>query len=1047
MEFSPETLLGEGYYKVENQFYDIFAAKICEKSAEINKVIRLDITTDCFVFNPSSDEAFDVEADNTTQSVDPTTNPLELKDFFDYLDSIYDDEDVNPLAEGLQNSGLVVVGSMGYLYVSLTFINEELQEVALPDVLPDITRAQQLASKYFWYAVYYGRKQAKTPGRQNARENFFRNFGIDPFVNYVDDSQARAIFQQNPNGVFNGIRWVVLNKFRKPLFFADYRQTAEDHHRGATRVLLFDVSASMWRYVHDLSVLNIPRNFRFCNPCGVFHHNRLKRCWKTLGGLTFADHYKRFEKPPALQVFYGDFEAYNTVTSQEISGVCIMENDGSEPYLDDSLEPIEYGHAIMEWIKARIPNAPVHVDQEGPCCICNRSDEHCNYYHTTSHNCLTTGTTFCENHWRHCAGAIPLYFHNSTSYDMAHLYKIFLPLYEQDELDRMQFIAKSINRVETVELPIPGTEYYLVIRDSVKQLGSSLAQLANIYAPHAPKGAFPYDWFDSLEKLNHAQLPQPGPAWDNKLTNTRIDGEEAHRVFNEQGFTSVREYHNWYLRQDVDILRIAMERLRALLITEKGVDPCRFNGMPATAWYDCRKGMGEHEARNCSLPTDQQFWYSLFWGNIRGGITNCIKRAQAAQVGQIIYLDVNGLYGSVLKDFKYPIGNTLTREPLVRLEVFMQHYVHGPYGMEHDHGFAAVVDIEFPVEVHDEQQLPLCETKHNGGLLNSFEPITAQLHGYNRIRQMIQHGLKITKVHDIFTWQHERKFKNFTEDSIARRNIARAAGDEGASLAWKLSMNGIYGKTIEKAEKYKEYKLRTIGDIAPEEDVTLLHRRNLLNTSSNRGEQIVATISTPEEIRVQNSPWDGFMVLEYSKERFYDGVHTFLRFPNTELLYCDTDSVILYNKDNDFYNKLKASTDIIVEDKTYGKWQLEHPPHKIKEFLGVSQKAYHLTFDDNTTDKRHKGISRRANLTREMYFNCIFNYEAITADEVQLRLVLDTVSIKHFKKIALTSKNPKRIILADKINSIPYGYRGVRYADNRQPDLTRDLVRDTPRNS
>lgn len=1062
MNYSAETEVGQHFYKVPSELFLNFSDKIVHQAVLINKLIRLDISADVYVLNPLSDEGFSVEGDTCTTQVSPDTMGIEVNEYLQYIEEVFSDEDTHPLAEGLRESGLTIIGTMGYLYINVTYMNGELFEVMDEEVddndqqdrIGTAPRRQvkAIGTKKFYWACYYARKEMKTPGRYNTRDRYFEAMPeIDSDNKFITDNQARILMSDANKRVFMGIRWVVVNRFLKPIYSFDYRHADRgENARGATRVLQYDTTKSTWRYVFDLSLLRHPANYRFCNPCGIFHHNNKKNCWKNIGGIKYANKYKRFQKPPADLVFYGDFEAYNSEDGQKISGFCLANNKNDVKYLEDSLEPVEYGWQVNRYLLSQIPhfdqvdvkynNPNVEGEEIMMCDICDANHQGF-YYRAKWFNIPESRDEIeilCESHWMSCGGVIPIYFHNSTKYDVAHIYKVFISNLTADQVEQATFIAKSINRVETCTFPLPGTHYHIQIRDSCKQVANSLANIASIYTPDLPKGVFPYDWFDSLGKLADRQLPDDDEAWFSNLSKVQQDKRIAQQIWEEKGFETMRDYHNYYLEQDVYILKTFMEKYRKDQLEVYGADPARFNGIQALSWYTCRADMHTNEKEWMSLPPDniKKQCYETFWGSIRGGITNCITRyANVDEGGQILYLDVNGLYGSVLQDKKYPIGETIRYNEITDMETFMRSYVDNVemYGDETPHGFAATVDITFPDEIHDQQPMPLCEQKLETGLINSFEPIVAQLHSMGRIRQMIACGIQIAGVHDVWTWNHVHKYRAHITKAIDQRAIAREEGDEGRATASKMMGNAIFGKTIESPKKYKEYSLGVPDRANIEQNVIGI--QNLLATLTFNGEPVQATIRRPIETKVQNHPWDGFMVLEYSKERFYNGVQKITAYPGTELLYCDTDSVIVFNKEENFYENLKAANeDLIVEDKEYGKWQLETPPDEILEFLGVSQKAYYLHKRDGRDLKTHKGVDKHSNLTRDMYYNCIFNHELIEADQVQLRINLDNVYIKQFRKIALNSKNSKRIILVDKVHSIPYGYNGLKYNPFRQPN-------------
>ena len=81
-----------------------------------------------------------------------------------------------------------------------------------------------------------------------------------------------------------------------------------------------------------------------------------------------------------------------------------------------------------------------------------------------------------------------------------------------------------------------------------------------------PKGSFPYQWFDSLEKLEFPGLPEDCEKFRSILTNQTISAEEfqkCHRVWEAQGMTKFADYVKYYKNADVIGFVEAVEKMNA----------------------------------------------------------------------------------------------------------------------------------------------------------------------------------------------------------------------------------------------------------------------------------------------------------------------------------------------------------------------------------------------------------------------------------------------------------------------------------------------------
>src|SRR5678816_2835580 len=92
------------------------------------------------------------------------------------------------------------------------------------------------------------------------------------------------------------------------------------------------------------------------------------------------------------------------------------------------------------------------------------------------------------------------------------------------------------------------------------------------------KGAYPYDYVDSIDRLNETELPSKS-AFNSRLNDSGIsdsDYEHAKTVWNEFGFKTFREYHDLYNLSDVLLLADVFENFRDVCCANYGLDP---------AWY------------------------------------------------------------------------------------------------------------------------------------------------------------------------------------------------------------------------------------------------------------------------------------------------------------------------------------------------------------------------------------------------------------------------------------------------------------------------------
>ena len=89
------------------------------------------------------------------------------------------------------------------------------------------------------------------------------------------------------------------------------------------------------------------------------------------------------------------------------------------------------------------------------------------------------------------------------------------------------------------------------------------------------KGVFPFDWFDSFDKLSETELP-PIEAFYSKLNGTHISEEDwshAQKVWEVFNMCNMRDYHDLYLETDVLLLADVFENFRDVCMLNYKLDP------------------------------------------------------------------------------------------------------------------------------------------------------------------------------------------------------------------------------------------------------------------------------------------------------------------------------------------------------------------------------------------------------------------------------------------------------------------------------------------
>ena len=167
------------------------------------------------------------------------------------------------------------------------------------------------------------------------------------------------------------------------------------------------------------------------------------------------------------------------------------------------------------------------------------------------------------------------------------------------------------------------------------------------------KGVFPYDWFDSFDRLSSTSLP-PKESFNSVLNDSKISEEDyihAQKVWKIFDMKTMRDYHDLYLKSDVLLLSDVFENFRDVCLSNYRLDPMFYYTAPGLAWDACLK----IAKVRLELLTDYDILMMVEKG-IRGGVSMISTRYGKANnpymkdydpdkpTKYISYLDANNLF-------------------------------------------------------------------------------------------------------------------------------------------------------------------------------------------------------------------------------------------------------------------------------------------------------------------------------------------------------------------------------------------------------------------
>lgn len=631
---------------------------------------------------------------------------------------------------------------------------------------------------------------------------------------------------------------------------------------------------------------------------------------------------------------------------------------------------------------------------------------------------------------------IPVFFHNGSNYDFHFIieelmkyedeYNKVTPLAKNSEeyisidygtrfkklrfLDSYRFFTKGLADIakSLKEFPILESEFEKDIIDEEELELIKKDYLENLkkecyseykdkkdkikkdkYFLLKQKGNYPYEYIDSIEKLNKKRLPKQ-KKWYSTLSQKGITDEEyehAQDVWNTYNCETFKDYHDLYLKTDVLLLADAFENFRNFFLKHHKIDPCYCFSAPGLTWQCGLKYTGIE----LELLTDPDMLL-MFEKGIRGGFSgvlgprhvkafnkytiiiddkealDCIKKLKEGEELNdlqkeqfLLYLDANNLYGWAMSQ-KLPTGDFKWEEDL-------DYYLNIPEGR----GCIVECDLKynnkckfktrkFPLapehmvateEMLSEYQLNLLEKQ--GAKLGKEKKLFLTL--YDKKKYIIHHsilkdyiklGLKVIKVHRIISFKESAWLKPYIDFNTEQRTKSKSLFEKDL---WKLMNNSFYGKTMENIRNRSEIKL-----LSNENEVIKYISKPNFKDSIIFNENLVAIVNNVTSVKFNKPIYLGMCILDYSKQLMYDFYYNTINklWKDNEIVAMDTDSLFLLINTKDVYKDLEKIQDemdtsdypkdhpLYSEEnkKVIGKFKDELNGEGMTEIIYLRSKAY-----------------------------------------------------------------------------------------------------------
>ena len=298
----------------------------------------------------------------------------------------------------------------------------------------------------------------------------------------------------------------------------------------------------------------------------------------------------------------------------------------------------------------------------------------------------------------------------------------------------------------------------------------------NKFALLLKKGVYPYEYMDSWERFNEALLPSKESFYSelHKEDITDEDYNHAKKIWEVFTIKSLGEFHDLYVQSDTLLLADVCENFRDRCINTYELDPAHFLSSPRLGWQACLKKTN----MKLELLTDNDMLIMEEKG-IRGGVCNAtLKYAEANNKYMkdydeniassfLEYLDANNLCGWAMSE-KLP-------------KIFIS-YIVIYHSYQKERKLINVVSL-----------LILCIIKKH-------------IIHIRALKQALNHGLKLTKVHRVISFRQEAWLKPYIDMNTKLRTEAK---NEFEKDFFKLMNKSVFGKTMENVRNHRDVKIVT----------------------------------------------------------------------------------------------------------------------------------------------------------------------------------------------------------------------------------------------
>ena len=299
------------------------------------------------------------------------------------------------------------------------------------------------------------------------------------------------------------------------------------------------------------------------------------------------------------------------------------------------------------------------------------------------------------------------------------------------------------------------------------------------------KGVYPYEYMDCWDKFIETLIPNKESFYSNLTMEniTETDYIHANNVFKTFKLNNLGDYHDLYVQSDTLLLADVFENFRKAWIKTYELDPANFifhiiTRISMASIFEKKTGV------ELELLPDYDMLLMIEEG-IRGGICHTVHHYaktnnkymknydKSKESSYIQYLDVNNLYGAAMSE-KLPINEFKWVNDISGIH---EKSVKSYDKENSDKGYILEVDVDYPSKLHKlHSDMPFLPERMK---IDKTQKLVCNLHDKKKyvvhisiLKQALNHGLKLMKVHRVIEFNQEAWLKKYIEMNTELRKKA-----------------------------------------------------------------------------------------------------------------------------------------------------------------------------------------------------------------------------------------------------------------------------------